>query len=233
MKSIERNKKNRIAAAITAALVPMASAIVAPGVAAQEVNDAEKAVALETIEVTATRRAGSLQEVPINISAVTNDLMEQQDLEELEDIARWVPGLTVNDQGGRSESPIIVRGLNTNSSGPGSNGGTVATYVGEIPLFMNLRLLDIDRVEVLIGPQGTLYGAGTLGGAIRYIPKKVDLDFVSGSVNGDLYQTNESESMGGEAGFVFNAPIMEGTLGFRAAFNYSSNSRSPTPPMPS
>ena len=82
MKSIERNKKNRIAAAITAALVPMASAIVAPGVAAQEVNDAEKAVALETIEVTATRRAGSLQEVPINISAVTNDLMEQQDLEE-------------------------------------------------------------------------------------------------------------------------------------------------------
>ena len=223
MKSIERNKKNRIAAAITAALVPMASAIVAPGVAAQEVNDAEKAVALETIEVTATRRAGSLQEVPINISAVTNDLMEQQDLEELEDIARWVPGLTVNDQGGRSESPIIVRGLNTNSSGPGSNGGTVATYVGEIPLFMNLRLLDIDRVEVLIGPQGTLYGAGTLGGAIRYIPKKVDLDFVSGSVNGDLYQTNESESMGGEAGFVFNAPIMEGTLGFRAAFNYSDD----------
>ena len=160
-----------------------------PSVAAQEVKEAEKAVALETIEVTATRRAGSLQEVPINISAVTNDLMEQQDLEELEDIARWVPGLTVNDQGGRSESPIIVRGLNTNSSGPGSNGGTVATYVGEIPLFMNLRLLDIDRVEVLIGPQGTLYGAGTLGGAIRYIPKKVDLDFVSGSVNGDLYQT--------------------------------------------
>eukprot|EP01093_Parvamoeba_rugata_P020559 TRINITY_DN9_c1_g1_i1.p2 TRINITY_DN9_c1_g1~~TRINITY_DN9_c1_g1_i1.p2 ORF type:complete len:812 (+),score=239.04 TRINITY_DN9_c1_g1_i1:6091-8526(+) len=221
MKSNGRSKLSRVAAAISTALIPMSGAVLSQNVMAQETQEAKQVV--ETIQVTATRRAGSLQEVPINISAVTSDLMEQQDLEELEDIARWVPGLTVTDQGGRSESPIIVRGLNTNSSGPGSNGGTVATYIGEIPLFMNLRLLDVDRVEVLIGPQGTLYGAGTLGGAIRYIPKEVDLDFVSGSVNADIYQTKESGSMGGEAGFVFNAPIIEGELGFRAAFNYSDD----------
>ena len=167
MKSNEQRKVSKLATAVAAALIPMSGVIYSQTAFAQEAADS----GVEKIEVTATRRAGSLQEVPINISAVTNDLMEQQDIEEIEDIARWVPGLTISDQGGRDSSPIIVRGLNTNSSGGGSN-GTVATYVGEVPLFVNLRLFDIDRVEVLIGPQGTLYGAGTLGGAIRYIPKK-------------------------------------------------------------
>ncbi|WP_218313285.1 TonB-dependent receptor [Alteromonas antoniana] len=188
---------------------------------AQEATVSEKQI--EKIEVTATRRSGTLQEVPINISAITSETLAQQNIEDLDGVARWVPGLTVTDQGGRSDSPIIVRGLNTNSSGPGADGGTVATYFGEIPLFLNLRLVDVDRVEVLIGPQGTLYGAGTLGGAIRYLPKKVDLDFTSGEVFGDIFSLSESDSMGGEGGFVFNAPIIEGELGVRASVNYFSN----------
>ena len=126
------------------------TALSSSAVVAQEVTVDEKQV--ETIEVTATRRSGTLQEVPINISAITSDVLAQQNIEDLDSVARWVPGLTVTDQGGRNDSPIIVRGLNTNSSGPGSDGGTVATYFGEIPLFLNMRLLDVDRVEVLIGP---------------------------------------------------------------------------------
>ena len=149
--------------------------------------------------------------------------MAQQDIEDLDDVARWVPGLTVTDQGGRSDSPVIVRGLNTNSSGPGSDGGTVATYFGEIPLFLNMRLIDVDRVEVLIGPQGTLYGAGTLGGAIRYIPKAVDLDFTSGEVFGDAYSVSENDSLGGEGGFIFNAPLIDGEMGVRMSLNYFNN----------
>lgn len=175
---------------------------------------------IEKIEVTATRRAGSVQDVPLNITALTSDTLKDQNIGDLDDVARWVPGLTVTDQGGRSDSPIIVRGLNTNSSGPGADGGTVATYVGEIPLFINMRLNDVDRVEVLIGPQGTLYGAGTLGGAIRYIPKKVELDLTSGEVYGDLFSVSESASMGGEAGFVFNMPLIEEELGVRMSLNY-------------
>lgn len=180
------------------------TALTSSTVVAQELTVDEKQV--ETIEVTATRRSGTLQEVPINISAITSDVLAQQNIEDLDSVARWVPGLTVTDQGGRNDSPIIVRGLNTNSSGPGSDGGTVATYFGEIPLFLNMRLLDVERVEVLIGPQGTLYGAGTLGGAIRYIPKAVDLDFTTAEITGDVFTIQESDSLGGEGSFVFNAP---------------------------
>lgn len=178
---------------------------------------------IEKIEITATRRTGTVQEVPLNITALTSDVLAEQNIGDLDDVARWVPGLTVTDQGGRQDSPIIVRGLNTNSSDPSSDGGTVATYMGEIPLFINMRLSDVDRVEVLIGPQGTLYGAGTLGGAIRYIPKAVELDITSGQVYADAFSIEESGSFGGEAGFVFNTPIIEDTLGFRLSLNHFDN----------
>jgi len=128
--------------------------------------------------------------------------------------------LSVADQGGREGSPIIVRGLNTNSSGPDSDGGTVATYIGEIPLVVDMKLIDVERVEVLIGPQGTLYGAGTLGGAIRYLPNKPILDETSGSLYGDIFALSESDDTGGEAGFVFNTPLIEDELAVRFAFNY-------------
>lgn len=197
-----------IALAVTASLLPMA---------ATQAQTVDKEI--EKIEITATRRAGTVQDAPLNITALNADVLSEQNIGNLEDIARWVPGLTVTDQGGRSDSPIIVRGLNTNSSGPGSDGGTVATYFGEIPLFINMRLNDVERVEVLIGPQGTLYGAGTLGGAIRYIPHKVDLDLTEGQLYGDVFSVNESDSLGGEGGLVFNTPIIEGELGFRMSVN--------------
>ncbi len=186
--------------------------------AAESTTQADKAI--ETIQITATRRAGSVQEAPLNITALDNDVISDQNIGDLEDVARWVPGLTISDQGGREGSPIIVRGLNTNTSDRISDGGTVATYVGEIPLNINLRLTDIDRMEVLIGPQGTLYGAGTLGGAIRYLLKQPQLDITEGSVSGDIFAMNESDDTGGEFGVVFNTPLIEDVLAVRASLNY-------------
>lgn len=175
---------------------------------------------IETIQITATRRAGSVQEAPLNITALDGDVIADQNIGNLEDVARWVPGLTISDQGGREGSPIIVRGLNTNSSDRGSDSGTVATYVGEIPLNISLRLTDIDRMEVLIGPQGTLYGAGTLGGAIRYLLKQPQLDITESSISGDVFTINESDDTGGELGVVFNTPLIEDMLAVRASLNY-------------
>lgn len=212
-------KRSKVASAISIALLPISGIFTSQLAMAQEAEP-EVDEGMEKIQVTATRRAGTVQDVPINISAISPDLLEQQDINELEDVAKWVPGLTITDQGGRYDAPIIVRGLNTNSSGPGSNSGTVATYVGETPLFVNMRLIDMQRVEVLIGPQGTLYGAGTLGGAIRYIPNPVNLEYTEGSVFADVSQTQESGSLGTEGGFIFNAPLIDDTLGMRVSLNY-------------
>ncbi|MCV2884421.1 TonB-dependent receptor [Aestuariibacter sp. AA17] len=201
-------KHSAVAAAVASGLLPILE------VFAQDTSGIEK------IEVTATRRTGTVQEIPLNISALNDDVLAQQNIDDLSDIARWVPGLTIQDQGGRSGSPIIVRGLNTNPSGPDSDSGTVATYYGEIPLDADIRLLDVKRVEVLIGPQGTLYGAGTLGGALRYIPHEAELDVVSGKVYGEAFDIAQSDDFGGEAGFVFNTPLIDDSLALRVNFNY-------------
>ncbi|MEM6982324.1 MAG: TonB-dependent receptor [Pseudomonadota bacterium] len=209
---MKKFKRKILACAITTQLITSYHA------SAEEKPKVDKEI--EQIEVTATRRSGSIQEAPLNITALNSDVIKDQNIGDLEDVARWVPGLTVSDQGGREGSPIIVRGLNTNSSDRGSDGGTVATYVGEIPLNINLRLTDIDRVEVLIGPQGTLYGAGTLGGAIRYLLKQPQLDITEGSVSGDLFAINESDNTGGEFGLVFNTPLIDDVLAVRASVNH-------------
>jgi len=204
---------------LTLAVSSALSGVLFSGNATAQEQIIEKNKSLEVIEVTATRRSGSIQAAPLNITALDADVMKDQNISELADVARWVPGLTITDQGGRSGSPIIVRGLNTNSSGPSSDGGTVATYINEIPVSVDMRLVDVERVEVLIGPQGTLYGAGTLGGAIRYMLKEPELDFISGEVFGDVFQTQESDSVGGEAGFIFNLPLIEDKLAVRTSLN--------------
>lgn len=181
---------------------------------------AAEVTGIERIQVTGSRRSETVQDIPLNITALDADVMKDHHITELSDIALWVPGLTIPDQGGFYGSPIIVRGLNTNDSNPGSDGGTVATYIGEAPLRQEMKVLDVERVEVLIGPQGTLYGAGTLGGAIRYLPKKPMLDETSGSIYGDLFSVAHSDDQGGEAGFTFNTPIIDNQIGLRIAFNH-------------
>ena len=141
---------------------------------AQELGSQEPT--LNEVIVTATRRETTVQDTPINIAAVTGAQIEREGLNTLSEATRAVPGINIIDQGGRGGSQIVVRGLNAeplvNNDNSNDGGGTVATYLGETPVFMELKLNDMERVEVLLGPQGTLYGAGTLGGAIRYIPRR-------------------------------------------------------------
>ena len=167
----------------------------------------------DVIIITATRREQSVQEAPINIAAVGEAQIEEQGFADLADVLAYVPGINIVDRGGRQGNPIIVRGLNADPVGPGDGqndgGGTVATYIGEIPLYVDLRLNDLQRVEVLLGPQGTLYGAGTLGGAIRYIPNRPEFSGDSLSVRAETYQYSEAESLSTDVGFTFNKAITD------------------------
>ncbi len=177
----------------------------------------------ETIIVTATRREMSVQDIPLNIAAFDDSLLEAREINDLAELGRNVPGLYVIDQGKRSANNIVVRGLNLNpfqsSEFLGNTGGdTVATYVGEVPIYVDLTIADIERVEVLLGPQGTLYGAGTLGGAIRYIPRKPQFDDASVSARGGTFSLSESDSMGWRGGATFNVPFTD-NLAFRASID--------------
>ena len=183
----------------------------------------QRADGLETIIVTATRRELSVQDIPLNIAAFDDSLLEAREINDLAELGRNVPGLYVIDQGKRSSNSIVVRGLNLNpyrsAEFLGNTGGdTVATYVGEVPLYIDLSLHDIERVEVLLGPQGTLYGAGTLGGAIRYIPRKPDLDDTTVAVRGTTFSVSESDSVGWRGGVTFNAPLGD-NFAIRASFD--------------
>lgn len=162
----------------------------------------------DVVIITATRREETVQTAPINIAAVGQAQIEEQGFTELADVLAYVPGINIVDNGGRQGNPIIVRGLNADplGSGDGNNdgGGTVATYIGEIPVYVDLKLNDMQRVEVLLGPQGTLYGAGTLGGAIRYIPNRPDFSGDSLSVRAEGYQYAEASNVSTNVGFTFN-----------------------------
>lgn len=178
---------------------------------------------LDTIVVTATRRELSIQDIPLNIAAFDDSLLEARQITDLAELGRNVPGLYVIDQGKRTANNIVVRGLNLNpfqsAEFLGNSGGTtVATYVGEIPLYVDLAMNDVERVEVLLGPQGTLYGAGTLGGAVRYIPRKPQFGDTSVTARGGTFSLSESDSMGFSGGATFNVPFTD-NLALRASID--------------
>lgn len=163
------------------------------------------------VVVTATRRDETVQSAPINISAVGGEQLRDLGLRDLRDVARAIPGVYIPDQGNRSGTPIVFRGLNATGlssfDGNNSGGGTVATYVGEIPLYVDLRLNDMERIEFLLGPQGTLYGAGTLGGAIRYIPRRPQLGRIEGEVRADVWDYASSAGVSTDTGATVNLPL--------------------------
>ena len=180
---------------------------------------------LEEIIVTATRREANVQDVPFNMVALGPESLEKLRINNLAEFTRAVPGLYVPDQGPRSSNLVTVRGLNVSSlsdsiaNGNGT-GGTVATYLGDIPLFVDLQMIDVERVEALLGPQGTLYGAGTLAGAIRYLPNRPDPAGFEASAGGRLYSINESDGMGTDVWGVVNVPLVEDRLALRVAAGY-------------
>jgi len=206
------------------AAVAMAVGAMSAGVSTAQGVDAT----LEEIIVTASRRETSVQDLSYNIAAFSGETLENQRVTNLSEFARWVPGLTLVDQGPRGGNILSVRGLNVDSLNASefldnSSGDTVATYIGEIPLYLDLKMIDMNRVEALLGPQGTLYGAGTLGGAVRYIPNKPDTQESTLEVHGKVYSLEESGGAGFDGDVIFNIPLVEDVLAFRGNIGYLSD----------
>ncbi|WP_339670536.1 TonB-dependent receptor [Dasania marina] len=184
---------------------------------------------LEEVTVTATRRAESTMDVPYNISATTSDALEQQGITDFSKLARSVAGLTYVDSGPREagiNSGLIIRGLSSGGD-PSSDTAslaspTVSVYIGETPLFVNLHLKDIERVEVLRGPQGTLYGSGSLGGTIRHIPVKPDPSEFSAEVGTRLSTTDEASGVNSDTYAIVNLPLGD-SVALRAVAGYVEN----------
>lgn len=178
-----------------------------------------------TIVVTATRRSTSLQNVPINISAVSSQVLQDQHVDDVRDLGAVTPGLTIRDTGPANTGTIVLRGLSADDTSSSGNGydTALAIYVGETPLYTDLKFLDIARVETQLGPQGTLFGQGTLAGAIRYIPNRPNPDKWEGNV--DIRAFGESHSA--DAGFTgqgtVNIPLIPGVLALRSSVGYWNN----------
>lgn len=181
---------------------------------------AEETQGQNELVVTATRRAVSLQTVPINISALDSLTLENKRLDDVGDIGLYTPGLTVPDTGPRTANSIVMRGITSGGPGGTNRSTAVGVYLGEIPLYVDFKFLDINRVETLLGPQGTLYGLGTLAGAIRYIPNRPNFSRFEGEAHARVYDVAHSDGVGSVFDATVNLPIVEDKVALRVTGGY-------------
>jgi len=177
--------------------------------------------ALEEIVVTATRREESMSRVPISISAFNQDMLDTKGIKDFSDVARFTPGVSFDTS---QTNQISIRGIN--SSG---GSGTTGIYIDDVPIQVRalgfnsddalLKLFDLDRVEVLRGPQGTLFGAGSEGGTVRYITVQPSLTKTSEYARAETSYT-EGGAPSYEAGIAAGTPLIDGVLGVRVSAWY-------------
>ena len=218
---------NGICRGIAAACILLAAhasaAEAPPPGASLEGNNTE----LEEIVVSANRREEKLDKVPISISAFSQKTMDDLHIETFTDLASVVPGLVVSTPRGAT-TDVAVRGIFS-----GGNSPTTQFYIDETPVAIRVLngagpsgsphpiIFDLDRVEVLRGPQGTLFGSSAMGGAIRYITPQPNLSDPSGYAKADMSYTDKG-SPSYEVGAAYGAPIVAGTAGFRLSAWFQS-----------
>ncbi|HEY2684461.1 MAG TPA: TonB-dependent receptor [Steroidobacteraceae bacterium] len=213
-------RKLSVSAAAVAALLCLGAATISHGADVAD-NAAENQGPLADIIVTATRHDESLSKVPISVTAVTQEAMDIKGIKDISDIARFTPGVTVDTSGTNN---IAIRGIS--SSG---GAGTTGIYIDDTPIQIRAlafnpddalpKSFDIDRVEVLRGPQGTLFGAGSEGGTVRYITTQPSLTKTSFYSRDEVSYT-EGGAPSYEAGVAGGMPLIDGKLGARLTIWY-------------
>ena len=205
-----------------AAVGVAAMAVSAGAVHAQNPSgDASAApITLEEVVVTAQKRIERLQDVPMTVQAISADTLDTFHATRLSDFADYVPGLQVTSvRGYPGQNNITIRGI-----AAGSRGATVATLIDDVPVNSSSALVagsfvapdilpyDIARVEILEGPQGTLYGASALGGVLKYVTVTPDLNNAAYRVGADISSTRNGREPGYGGRALANVPIIPGEL---------------------
>jgi outer membrane receptor protein involved in Fe transport len=186
---------------------------------------ADNSADLDEVVVTATKRAEPIMKVPLSIVAESQQQLDLQGIKTVADLASVVPGMLFTEQNvnGAPATNFTIRGIASRTSAP-----TTSVYLDDIPLLTiaenfdlgaasaTPQLFDLDRVEVLRGPQGTLFGNSAEGGAVRFISPSPDLDSYEAYGRGEqALTTNGAPSHA--FGAAIGGPVVPGTLGFRAS----------------
>ncbi len=211
--------------AYTASLLALTAAIAAPAAAQTsskpvDATNAKAVTNLEEIIVTATRRSERLQDVPLSVTAFSQTELTQKGIVGFDGIARQTPGVVLN-KASDNNARFTVRGISTNGWGAGLQ-TTTTIYLDELPLStigntvtLDPSLYDVERVEFLRGPQGTLFGSGSLSGALRVLTKSPDLKNYDASVQADLGYTPDGDGVRQRYNAMVNIPLADDTLGLR------------------
>ena len=184
---------------------------------------AQEPPTIEEIVVTATKRASNLQDVGQSISALTGDDIARMGLKDMNDYLKATPSVTLaNSRPGRNS--LVIRGISTGSDEYRTD-SSAAIYLDEQPMTTNSQQVDpwqvdIERIEVLPGPQGTLHGSSSQTGALRIITNKPNHDGVSGQVDAGAASTRFGEPSYDFSGHL-NVPVADNRLAFRAVGFYS------------
>jgi len=175
---------------------------------------------LEEIVVTANKRSETVQSVAAGISVESGEQLIARSQAQLTDYAAYMPGFYVNNGGSPGQASVTLRGISSLTSG-----SAVATYIDETPLgsssnwnnasaqILDLLPYDLERLEVLRGPQGTLYGAGSMGGLIKYVLKAPNAGDYEARVGADISYVNGAGQAAYDVHGRFNAPLIPDVLG--------------------
>jgi outer membrane receptor protein involved in Fe transport len=176
---------------------------------------------LQEVTVTATRREENLSRVPISVSALTQEALDARGIKDFSDAARFTPGVSFDNSG---TNDISIRGIASTGGA-----GTTGIYIDDTPIQMRAlafspdealpKSFDIDRIEVLRGPQGTLFGAGSEGGTVRYITTQPSLTRTSIYSRAEV-ATTQGGDLSYEAGLAAGGPLIDHTLGARLTVWY-------------
>ena len=213
MSTVSKTVSRIIAATFLGSLAGVATA-------ADEAPAADNGLDLQEVVVTANKlNATRVLDTPTSIQAISGDALQNAGVSGIMDIAGEIPGLSIQDLG-PGDKKYVIRGINSTGY------ATTGVYYGEATISgsngddgggfeSDIRLYDIDHIEVLRGPQGTLYGASSMSGTIRFVPKSPDLNTVGGYATVEGSDTAHTEHGNYNVNGAINLPLIDGTLAVR------------------